>query len=267
MFYGQETIKRELDFLIEDIKNEGNNHNILLRAPSGCGKTTLAFIMIKLINDGLKDFGYYIPDSDGNIPEIFNYYRLQFIDEVHCLKQPEILYPLLDSKDYTFILASNESGELREPLKNRCIQFIFEPYNSNDMFNIINNILSIYNLSEELIMEVATRCKNTPRIAKIVCERLTYVFKNYLVPRNIEELNSILENILNIKKKGLNKQDMIYLEYLNNMEISSLQNIIYGTGIDRATILTEIEPYLLHLGLISISSRGRKLNNGINNIC
>ncbi len=261
MFYGQDAIKRELNFLIKDIKNEDNNHNILFRAPSGYGKTTAAFMMIKVINDGLKNFGYYTPDSDGNIPEICDFYRIHFIDEVHCLKHPEILYPLLDSGNYTFILASNESGDLKEPLKNRCIQFIFEPYTETDMFNIVNDILNRYHLSEELIMEIAIRCKNIPRIAKIICERLVYVFNNYLVPNNIEELNSILQNILHIEQKGLTKQDLIYLDYLKNIENSSLQNIIYGTGIDRNTILTEIEPFLLHLGLISISSRGRKINN------
>jgi holliday junction DNA helicase RuvB len=261
MFYGQEDIKKELEFLIKDVKDSGNNHNILFRAPSGYGKTTASFMLIKSINNGLKDFGYYIPDSDGNITNILDFYRIHFIDEIHCLKHPEILYPLLDSKKYTFILASNESGDLKEPLKNRCIQFIFEPYTEGDMFNIVNDLLIKYKLSKELIMEISLRCKKIPRVAKIICERLDYTFKNYIIPNNLEELNMILQNILHIEKKGLNRQDLIYLDYLQNIESSSLQNIIYGTGIDRETILTEVEPYLLHLGLISITSRGRKINN------
>jgi Holliday junction DNA helicase RuvB len=165
----------------------------------------------------------------------------------------------MDSKRYVFLLASNESGELKEPLKNRCIQFIFSPYSNQDMNLIVSDILNKYNLSEEVTNEIASRCRSTPRIAKVVCERLSYIFKSYLVPRNLAELDQILNGILNIRANGINEMDQIYLNYLYDVKKSSLTNLIYSTGIDKNTILTEIEPHLLHLKLIRITSKGREI--------
>jgi Holliday junction resolvasome RuvABC ATP-dependent DNA helicase subunit len=255
-FYGQENIVRELNFILENIRMEHSSTNILFRAPSGCGKTTLGLICAQYL--GIKDFAYYIPDSNGLI-EFRDNKWIQFIDEAHTLIQPEIIYPYMDSKKYVFLLASNESGELKEPLKNRCIQFIFHPYTNQDISLVVKDILGRYNLTDEIINEISSRCRNTPRIAKVVCERLIYIFNSYLVPRNLEELNQILTGVMNIKENGINEMDQIYLNYLYDVRKSSLTNLIYATGIDRNTILTEIEPHLLHLRLIKITSKGREI--------
>jgi Holliday junction resolvasome RuvABC ATP-dependent DNA helicase subunit len=126
------------------------------------------------------------------------------------------------------------------------------------MEEIVEQFLLKYKLSKKEIEIIASRCKNIPRLAKIICTRLSYVFNNLGVSKNVEELESYLSNILSIQKNGLNELDRRYLEYLSIVKRSSLQNIIINTRIDKETIMTEIEPYLIFLNLIKITSKGRE---------
>lgn len=255
-FIGQENIIEELRYLLADIR-EGRNYNLLFRAPSGFGKTTLGLICLNSF--GLNDSYYYIPDTDGNINlNAIREKRFHFIDEVHLLKTPEPLYQYLDTGNYTFILASNESGNLKEPLINRCIPFIFEPYSDDELYQITRRYIN-QNLPDEFILEVSRRCKRNPRIIKVTCTRINYIVKNYRINSD-EDYMGILENILQIKGGGLNRHDLIYLEYLERTGgHASLNALSSGTGLDKNLILSEIEPGLLYLGIIKITSKGREL--------
>lgn len=256
-FIGQKNIIKELGYLLSDVL-DGRNYNILFRAPSGFGKTRLGLLCLNYL--GLSESRYYIPNSKGEIEEEINLEkRFHFIDEIHILETPEILYPIMDSRKYTFILASNESGNLKEPLINRCVPFIFAPYTKDELIQMVKNHLEMFHLSDDLILEITERCKNNPRIIKINCERLSYIMRNRGVPRDKNDLLSILENIMHIKYGGLNRLDEIYLDYLRRVERASLNTISSGTGLDKNLILTEIEPLLLNLGHIKITSKGREI--------
>jgi Holliday junction resolvasome RuvABC ATP-dependent DNA helicase subunit len=257
-YVGQERIWRELNMILPEIRNEGRNTNFLFRAASGMGKTTMGLLCLNYL--GINNSVYYLPLASGELPyPIDEGKRYHLIDEIHILKTPEILYPYMDSGRFTFFLMTNESGMLLEPLKNRCFQYIFSPYTDDEMGEIIRRALSGYSIPDEMVIEIRDRVRGNPRIAKKVCERLGYVFRNYLVPKTKAELVTILNNVLDIREKGLTEMDRRYLEFLSRVGKSSLQNIIYGTGIDRNTILTEIEPYLLVLGYISITQKGREI--------
>lgn len=250
---GQEKLKTELNYLCDDIE-KGNHHNILFRAPSGYGKTILSFV---IANNLIWDNCYYqLPNEYGVYVDATK--KLNIIDEVHTLKVPEMIYPDLDSKKTSFILCSNESGILKEPIRNRCIQFIFEPYTEINMKQIIENGLFQFNLPNIMITEIASRCKLVPRNAKVLCERLTYTFSNRGIPKSIEEMKDILENILQIKSGGLTNLDLRYINYMERVGRSSLQNICNSIGADKETVMTEIEPFLLYKNLIRITSRGRE---------
>jgi len=251
---GQRKILQEANLYIKEIK-KGANFNLLLRAQSGMGKTTLGFYMASKI--GVDNCFYYIPNNGILSPSFQKHKRIHLIDEVHTLENPVVLYSLLDSGEYTFILMSNESGGLLEPLKNRCIQLIFEQYDREEMMEIIYNNLE-YDFNRE-ILEFLLNYVKSPRDIKSLCTRLNIVFKNYFIPRNVSEMEKILNTILNLTNSGLNEHSRVYLEYLKEVERSSLSNIISGTGIDRTTILTEIEPFLLYKKLIKITSRGREI--------
>jgi len=257
MYIWQKRIGEEVDLIFPEIKERNRNLNILFRAPSGYGKTTAGFICLNYL--GMDNCYYYIPDSDGNIPIIGTERRFHFIDEIHLVKNPEFLYPLMDSGKYTFILASNESGTLKEPLRNRCIQLIFSKYTREELNLIVKNCLDKYNLSDEMIEIIASRVKGNPRIAKIICIRLDIIFSRMGVSESIDELIFILDKILYVKENGITELDEIYLNYLQKCGgLAGINTLINGTHIDKETILNEIEPNLIELGQIIITSRGRK---------
>jgi len=259
-FHGQTIIVNEINLMLDAMIHDEQNYNILFRAPSGHGKTTLAIRCMSVL--GFENCAYYLPNIDGNNldPEFNDRKRIHTVDEIHELKSPEFLYPLMDRGDYSFFILTNESGKIKEPLRNRCIPFIFHPYSLNEIADIIKDSLQIPNIPEEFAIEIANRSRGNPRVAKKICERLGYVFRSYNIPKDLNSLITILEEVLYIKEKGLTRFDEIYLEYLNKVGgRASLISLISGTGIDRTTILTEVEPLLLYQGLVEITSRGRTL--------
>ena len=253
MFIGQTRIRRELYYILQEIRR-GQNFNILFRAPSGHGKTRLAQI---LLNETGEDYKYIIPNR--RYVYINERFRAHFIDEIHILKVPEILYPIMDTKRHLLLFASNESGDLKEPLVNRCIPFIFDPYTDEEMFEIIHNDLNKWRLQDELIWELVKVVKRNPRNAKVLCGRLEYIFNNIPLPNTVEELKDILSRILNIED-GMNAFERRYLEYLQMAGgTSSLNRIVWGTRLDENTIVRDVEPALIQAGKIRVTSRGRML--------
>lgn len=259
-FIGQEKIWTEVSLVVEDIKNNGNNHSIIFRAPSGYGKTTLALMCINFI--GLNKSMYYFPSDDGlgMTPPLNLNKKISILDEAHRYKNQERLYPLMDSGEYSWFILTNETGSLKEPLVNRCIQFIFQPYTKENLSKIAENSLATYKFPQEFLSEIGKRCIH-PREVKITCERLRIVFNNYLIPKTLEEFNSILEEILGINDNGFTVMEENYLNFLGKVGgVASLNTIANGLRVDKATILRDIEPKLLYTNKILISSKGRKLN-------
>lgn len=249
MFIGQQKLWTLLDVLIEKMK-EGENINIMFRAPSGYGKTKMAVIAATEVTNE-SDIQYELPDSNGEV-YLDTSKRIIIIDEVHEMKQPELIYPLLDSEKHCIFLCSNETGELKEPLVNRCIPFIFDDYSIEEIEGIIKSNLEV---PLEYRKEIALSCQKNPRIAKKICQTLGYIFqKNY--PNSVEELRSIVINILQIEN-GLNLEQRKYINFLQKVERASLDLISSALRIDKKTIQKDIEPYLVRTDRIRITSRGR----------
>jgi Holliday junction resolvasome RuvABC ATP-dependent DNA helicase subunit len=255
-FIGQRRILEELSFLLDDIK-KGNKHNVLFRAPSGMGKTNLSMRCARELD--YKKCMYYLPEEGKLVPKFSNYVPYHFIDEAHTLLEQEVIYPLMDNIEYSFFIITNESGGLKEPLRNRCIQLIFEPYTDDESLEIARLYLK-FNLEEELFRIIARISSNNPRQIKIMSERLTYVFNRRGVPQSSKEFLDILD-ILNIEREdGLNQLERTYIDFLRTVGgKASLPTLIGGTGYDKTLILFEIEPKLLYKKLIKISSKGREL--------
>lgn len=257
-FIGQNNIVDELNIILPAIRNETVNLNILFRAPSRYGKTTLALLCLDFL--GMNNSMIYFPSKGELNTKFRENKRFHFIDEIHTLPEPEFLYPLMDSNKYTFFFATNESGSIKEPLANRCMQFNFTPYSPEEMQEIVRINLGDNRATNDMIIEISSRCRNSPGVAKLICRRLQFAFKRFGFPTSLEELRNIFDNYLDIREGGLTRQDVLYLEYLQRVGgISSLQNIIYGTHIDRDTVLREVEPLLLYQGKIKITSKGRSL--------
>lgn len=255
MFIGQDHIWNELAYIIPRLK-EGENINLLLRAPSGYGKTKMGVMITNLV-DGLNS-QYHVPDDAGNV-NINSKYRIQLIDECHMLKNPEALYPLMDSNKYTFIFMSNEAGELKEPLIRRCIQFIFRDYNDGEMSQILTMLFREkgINLPREYLPTLLNNINRNPASAVMLVRRLYFIFTVEGFP-TVERLKEIIEDILEIKD-GLTELHTKYMKFLTLMKRASLNTMVFSTKIDKATILRDVEPVLLYKGLIKITARGREI--------
>jgi len=253
LIIGQEKVKTELNFIIKEIE-KGGNFNIALRAPSGYGKTSFLFICMNYLS--WNNCFYTLGDTLDNEFSVDLQKRFIFIDEAHLIKNPEFLYPIMDSGNYSIFLATNE-GALSEPLLNRCISLIFSSYSVEELEMMVKNYLRNFLLSPEIITKISSLYDNPRRIKKL-CDRLSYIFRNLFVPISIPELDRILE-VINIDESGLNPLERRYLSFIERIGRASLSTISLGTGIERNMVLTEIEPHLLYLGKIKITSRGREI--------
>ena len=257
MIIGQNKIMNELNIILPQIKNNNQSVNFLLRAPSGYGKTSLSFIMAQYLSD--KNFNYYIPDKDGNVI-IDTSKRVHIVDEVHTCKNQEQFYPLLDENKFIFIFITNETGQVKEPLINRCINYIFDDYCDKDINEIVDNILGDYIPIGFNYYHYFTDYTHVPRIIVKLCQRLIYIFNYYGIPDNDDLFRYIFEDVINIHD-GLDNEQRRYIEFIRKVNTASLDLISASINIDKDTIKRDIEPGLIYRNLISITSRGRKYIN------
>lgn len=249
LFIGQTRIRNELSYLLKS-SDEGTNYNLLFRAPSGYGKTTLAKAMGSFVGGGIN-YSVATKEDVLIIPEK----RVQILDEIHVLESPELLYPQMESRNWFFILCTNESGALKEPLQNRCLQFIFDPYTPDELEKMISYRIKV-DLNKNLFSTLATLSRGNPRVLTSLCERLNYILRFSNIPTTENELSQVL-SIMGYNN-GLNRNEEVYLDALRNgrMSLTLLQNI---TKLDRSTIVNEVEPALINLGKIQITQKGREL--------
>jgi len=254
-FYGQKEIIDELTILSKKVL-AGNNYNILIKGKSGSGKTTLAKMFLSWIvsyNNGI----IILPQADQEFSESFKEKRFIIIDEVHELTKPEWIYPYLDRGDRTFILVTNESGELKEPLVNRCIPLTLKPYTRDELYWIAqNNIKKSIKLTPEMVWRIVEVGKENPRIIKLnICKRLKYVIEKS--PESFEEFESYLNKIGYID--GLDPLEKEYLKVLNQLGgVASLTLLCSALHLSRNTLTRDVEPFIVGK-YIDITSKGRIL--------
>lgn len=233
--------------------------NLLIKAPTGYGKTTLARMIIYQVDRT----SYYntIPDSNGEVSLDLTR-RVIFVDEVHYLKQQELLYPMMDRRKHIVILATNESGKLKEALVRRCVPLIFEEYTLVEMEYIVRDRFTSRGMEvpDVVISTITKNTNNSPGIADVLCERLFYVFSSYKIPQTKEETIEILRDYLGITD-GLTPEHRRYLSFLSQQGMASLDTLSAGIGLDKDLIRNVIEPYLIRTGRVKITPKGRKYDH------
>ena len=257
-FIGQQRIRREIFEVIVPSIVRGERLNLFLKARSGMGKTMLASMIAEDLGVKLNWYtGIYIPNDDGKVgfsPK----YQVQILDEVHKLKNPEPIYPRMDSGQFVWILACNEFAKVKEPLVNRCIPFIFEQYLPEELAEIARNIFTTYGMESkpEDISLIVQASNGVPREVLINSKRIILAKK---ITPNLD-VKDYLENTIGIQN-GLNTLHRDYLQYLSVVEKAGIDTISKALRMDVDNVRQEIEPDLIFRGLITVSTSGRKITN------
>ena len=288
-YVGQDKIKKSLNIYIQAAKQRGEAlDHVLLYGPPGLGKTTLSHIIANELGSSLKITSGPAIEKVADLASILtnlNKNDVLFIDEIHRLNRSveEVLYPAMEDYALDFILgkgpsartmrlklqpftligATTKAGMLTGPLRDRFgVVCRLEMYNKNELSKIISRSASILGIKidERACEELALRSRGTPRIANRFLKRVrdyASVMGNGTI--TYELCNEAL-NMLEVDELGL---DFIYRKLLNtiidkfNGGPVGLDTLSAATGEESNTIEDVYEPYLLQLGFIARTPRGR----------
>ena len=288
-YVGQEKVKSNLRILIEAAKqrSEPIEHVLLYGAP-GLGKTTLAHIIANELDGNIRITSGPVIEKAGDLAAILTNLQegdILFIDEIHRLNKniEEILYPAmedfmldiiigkgpsaktlrLDLSKFTIIGATTKASLISSPLRDRFgMVYHLDFYQPQDLQQIVQRSSRILNiaLDEQSAQEVAKRARRTPRIANRLLKRV----RDYCQVENADQINPAACRqalaMLEIDELGLDAVDRRILELIIdkfNGGPVGLNTIAAATGEDIATIEEMYEPYLMQLGFLDRSPRGR----------
>ena len=288
-YIGQESIKKNLHILLTAAKQRNHSpEHILFYGPPGLGKTTLAHLISREIGANMKITSGPAIERVGDLASLLTNLSpgdILFIDEIHRLNKnvEEILYPAMESGQmdiivgkgpaartiqldlppFTLIGATTRIAMISSPLRSRFSGGVFrlEFYTDEEIQKIIErsaHILDIQ-LDSEASHAIARRSRKTPRTANYLlkrCRDLAQIYEKDL------QTNIVLEalDMIGTDSVGLNKSDIDILETIikkYNGGPVGLGTIAASLSEDEATIEDFNEPYLIQLGFIDRTPRGR----------
>lgn len=290
-YIGQDKVKEKLEIFIESSlsRKEPLDH-VLLQGPPGLGKTTLSTIIANELGVNIRvTSGPAIerPSDLASILTNLSYGDVLFIDEIHRINRSveEILYSAMedfvldiivgkgpnaqsiriDLEKFTLIGATTRSGMLSAPLRDRFgVMLSLNLYTAEDLTTIIKrsaNILDI-EIYDKGAFEIAKRSRGTPRIANRLLKRV----RDYAIVKkdHIIDHETSMEGLklLEIDEMGLDPMDkkIVLTMYSSfNGGPVGIDTIAASTGIENVTIEDVYEPYLLQIGFLTRTPRGRVL--------
>ena len=288
-YVGQEKIKKNLEIYIKAAKNRGETlDHVLLYGPAGLGKTTLSHIIANEMGSQIKITSGPTIEHAADLAAILtnlNKNDVLFIDEIHRLNKSveEVLYPAMEDfaldfivgkgpsarnmrlkiQPFTLIGATTRAGMLTGPLRDRFgIISRLELYSVDELKIIINRSAGILNvkLSDEACSEIARRSRGTPRLANRLLKRVRD-YADVLGGGNIDlDMAKKALELMEIDNLGLDVIDRkVMLAIIKKFSGGpvGLETLASSTGEDAITIEDVYEPYLLQLGFIARTPRGR----------
>ena len=288
-YFGQEKVKEMLKVYIEAAKGRGDSlDHTLLYGPPGLGKTTLSGIIASEMGVNFRVTSGPAIEKQGDLAAILTNLApgdVLFIDEIHRLSRniEEILYPAMEDyvldiiigkgpaarsirvplPKFTLVGATTRAGQLSTPLRDRFgVLLRLELYNADELATIVRRSASLLEvgITEEGSYEIASRSRGTPRIANRLLKRV----RDYAqVKGNGEitlEIAKTALSALEIDELGLDNIDRKMLETIIKFYDGGpvgLETLAATIGEEAITIEDVYEPYLMQIGFLNRTPRGR----------
>ena len=288
-YFGQEKVKEMLKVYIEAAKGRGDSlDHVLLYGPPGLGKTTLSGIIASEMGVNFRVTSGPAIEKQGDLAAILTNLApgdVLFIDEIHRLSRSieEILYPAMEDyvldiiigkgpaarsirvplPKFTLVGATTRAGQLSTPLRDRFgVLLRLELYSPEELATIVRRSASLLDvgITEEGSYEIASRSRGTPRIANRLLKRV----RDYAQVKGDGEITLEIAktalSALEIDELGLDNIDRKMLETIIKFYDGGpvgLETLAATIGEESITIEDVYEPYLMQIGFLSRTPRGR----------